>query len=217
MLDTTSRDTRALRQAGGLLAQADDPASLRVAFARFAYLARAAGDRRPNRALANDFLGERSSDRVATELVGSLPVLERIGLFSTGRQVVAAAVLAVMPAALLLIGMLRSQPPPDVTLAIGTVGADSIANVYRVAVHAKQLAVGSIVGPDGQRPTWRVHSDPTTGTLTRRPDDKAWTVDRVATDSGGIDLGLRFGTDFRNSGRRHSTCHQGEQCMRLTG
>ena len=44
MLDTTSRDARALRQAGGLLAEADDPESLRVAFARFAYLARAAGD-----------------------------------------------------------------------------------------------------------------------------------------------------------------------------
>jgi len=188
MLDTTSRDTRALRHAGGLLAQADDPASLRVAFARFAHLARAAGDRRPNLALANDFLGERSSDRIARQLVGSLPVLERIGLFSTGRQVAAAAVLAVMPAALLLLGMLRNQPPPDVTLAIGSVGADSIANVYRLPVHAKQLTVGSIVSPDGGRPTWRIHADPTTGTLTRRPDDKAWTMDRVATDSGGIDL-----------------------------
>ena len=188
MLETTSRDTRALRQAGGLLAQADDPASLRVAFARFAYLARAAGDRQPNRALANDFLGERSSDRVASQLVGSLPVLERIGLFSTGRQVVAAAVLAVMPAALLLIGMLRKEPPPDVTLAVGTVGADSIANVYRVPVHTRQLVTGSMVHPDGGRATWRIHADPTTGTLTRRPDDKAWTMDRVTTDSGGIDL-----------------------------
>jgi len=188
MLDTTSRDTRTLRHAGGLFAQADDPASLRVAFARFAYLARAAGDRRSNRALANDFLGERSSDQVATQLVGSLPMLERIGLFSPGRQLAAAATLAVMPAALLFIGMLRNQPPPDLTLAVGSVGADSIANVYRLPVHAKQLAVGSIVGPDGGRPTWRVHSDPTMGTLTRRPDDEAWTFDRVATDSGGIDL-----------------------------
>jgi len=187
MLDTTSKDTRALRQAGGLLAQADDPASLRVAFARFANLAREAGDRQPNRALANDFLGERSSDQVATQLVGSLPVLERIGLFSTGRQVAAAVALVVMPAALLMIGMLRNQPPPEVTLAVGSVGADSIANMYRIPVHARQLTTGSMVRPEGG-PAWRVHADPTTGTLTRRPDDKAWTVDRVALDSGGIDL-----------------------------
>jgi DNA-binding SARP family transcriptional activator len=188
MLDATSSSTRALRHAGGLLAQADDRESLRVAFARFAYLGRAAGDRQPNRALATDFLGERSSDDLATQLVGSLPVLERIGLFSTGRQVAVAAAVAVMPAALLLVGMLRNQPPPDVTLAVGSVGTDSIANVYRVPIHARQLVTGSIVRVGSGRPAWHVHSDPTTGTLVRRPDDKAWTVDRVTTDSGGIDL-----------------------------
>ncbi len=188
MLDTNGRDTRTLRQAGGLLAQADDRASLRVAFARFAYMAREAGDRQPNRALAIDFLGERTSDDLATELVGSLPLLERMGLFSTGRQLAAVAAAVVMPLTLLLVGMLRNQPPPDVTLAVGSVGADSIANVYRIPIYATQFVAGSIVRAGGSRPTWHVHADPTTGTLIRRPDDKAWTVDRVTTDSGGIDL-----------------------------
>jgi len=188
MLDGNFRDTRALRRAGRLLAQADDCGSLRVAFSRFAHLAREAGDRQPNRALANDFLGERASDDLATQLVGSLPLLERIGLFSTQRQVAVGTTIAVMPAALMLVGMLRSHPTPDVTLAIGSVGADSIANVYSIPIYAKQLAAGSIVRVGVGRPAWRVHSDPTTGTLVRRPDHKAWTVDRVANDSGGIDL-----------------------------
>ena len=188
MLDANSRDTRALRRAGGLLAQADDRDSLRVAFSRFAHLAREAGDRQPNRALAHDFLGERASANLATQLVGSLPFLERIGLFSTQRQVAVGTTIAVMPAALMLVGMLRDQPPPDITLAIGSVGADSIANVYRLPVHAQQLAAGVILRIGSDRPAWRLHADPTTGTLVRRPDNKAWTLDRVATDSGGIDL-----------------------------
>ena len=188
MLDANGRDTRALRHAGALLAQADDRALLRVAFARFAYLAREAGHRQPNRALANDFLGERASDELASHLVGSLPLAERMGLFSTGRQVAVVAAMAAMPLTLVLVGMLRNQPPPDVTLAVGSVGPDSIATVYRVPIHARQLVTGSIVHAGGGRPAWHVHSDPTTGTLVRRPDDKAWTVDRVTTDSGGIDL-----------------------------
>jgi hypothetical protein len=107
MLDADSRDTRSLRRAGRLLAQADDRGLLRVAFSRFAHLAREAGDRQPNRALANDFLGERASDDLSTELVGSLPFLTRIGLFSTRRQVVVGTTIAVTPATLLLAGMLR--------------------------------------------------------------------------------------------------------------
>jgi DNA-binding SARP family transcriptional activator len=188
MLDANSRDTRALRRAGGLLAQADDRDSLKVAFARFAHLARNAGDRQPNRALASDFLGERASDDLTREIVGSLPVLQRVGLFSTQRIVAAGAAIAGVPAALLLLGMLGHQPPPDVTLAVGSVGADSIANVYRVPIRASQLAVGSIVRVGGGRPAWRLQADPTSGRMIRRPDHKAWTVDRVANDSGGIDL-----------------------------
>ena len=188
MLDANSRDTRSLRRAGGLLVQADEHGSLRVAFLRFAHLAREAGDRQSNRALAYDFLGERASNELATQLVGSLPVLERIGLFSLQRQLAVGTTIAVMPATLMLVGMLRNQPPPDVTLAIGSVGADSIANVYRVPIYAKQFAAGSIVRLGVGRPAWRVQADPTSGTLVRRPDHKAWTVDRVANDSGGIDL-----------------------------
>ena len=196
MLDAHSHDARALRHAGGLVARAGDYDSLRIAFSRFANLARQAGDRQPNSALATDFLGERATDELTTRLVGSLPLLHRIGLFSMQRQFAAAAAAAVVPVGLLINLMVGHQPPPEVTLAIGTVGADSIAQVYRVPITTSQLATGSTVRVGSGRPAWRLHADPTLGTFLRRPDRRSWTIDRVSRDSGGIDL-IDIGDDGR--------------------
>ena len=111
-----------------------------------------------------------------------------MGLFSTRRQLAAAASIVAVPLAFMVQRLIGNELPPNVTLAIGTVGSDSIATIYRIPIRASQLAVGSIVSAGVGRPTWRLHADPTSGALVRRPDHKGWTLERVATDSGGIDL-----------------------------
>jgi DNA-binding SARP family transcriptional activator len=188
MLDIHPAGTRSLRQAGALLADADDLALLGGAFVRFARIARDAGDRQPNRALAADFLGERSTPELVAHLVRALPPLHRAGLYSVRRQIAAAGVSTAIPLLVLLNAFIVRQPPPDVVLAIGSVSADSVARIYRVPVRAAQLGSSHVVAVGSGRPAWRVHADPTMSTFVRHTSADAWTVDRVSADSGGIDL-----------------------------
>ena len=188
LLDTASSDTRVLRHAGVLLAQAADHESLAVAFARFARTSRHAGDMHSNSALASDFLGERSSPTLVKRLVRSLPLHHRTGLYSLKRQVVAAAAAVLLPASVFIGANVVRQPPPEVVLAIGYVGSDSVARIHRVPIRATELTPGSTVRVKPGRATWRFRADPTLGTIVRRPDNKAWVIDRVVADSGGIEL-----------------------------
>jgi DNA-binding SARP family transcriptional activator len=188
LLDTVSGDTRVLRHAGALLAQAADHESLAVAFARFAHVSRHAGDTHSNSALASDFLGERSSSALVKRLVRSLPLHHRSGLYSLKRQVAAAAAVVLLPVGALIGANVVRRPPPEVVLAVGYVTSDSVATVYRVPIYAAQLVPGSTLRVEPTRPKWRLKADPTMGELIRRPDNKAWAIDRVTADSGGIDV-----------------------------
>ena len=188
LLDTASGDTRGLRHAGALLAQAADRETLAVAFARFARISRHAGDMHANSVLAADFLGERSSPELVRRLVRSLPLHHRTGLYSLKRQVAAAAAVVLVPVGVLVGANIVRQPLPDVVLAIGSVSSDSVATVYRVPIYAAQLAPGSTLRVEPTRPKWRLKADPSMGSLGRRPDNKAWIMERVVEDSGGIDL-----------------------------
>jgi len=187
LLDTSAQDARVLRHAGGLLARAGEQAILAVAFGRFAHLARGTGDNRPSRTLAYDFLGERASAELVDRLVQSVPLLHRMGLYSGRRQAIAAALVTILPLGLLAASQINKRSPPDVVLAIGTVGADSIARIHRVPIRWSNIVPGSTIRVNG-RPRWHVHADPSNGSLVRRPDNAAWTVERVFEDSGGIDL-----------------------------
>ena len=188
LLENAGEDARALRHAGGLLVQAEELDRVSVAFTRFAHLARDVGDHRPNRVLADDFLGERATPALVDRLVRSVPLLHRMGLYSARRQVVATAVLVTASLGMLVSNHVRRTPPPDIVLAIGTVGGDSVARVHRVPVRWAQVTPGQTVRVGEGRPRWRLHADPSLGELRRLPGNTGWTLERVFEDSGGIDL-----------------------------
>lgn len=189
ILDRQSGDVRELRHAGSLLAQAEDYESLSVAFTRFAYAARRSGDRQRNLSLAYDFLGERASLDLIGRLVRSLPLLQQVGLYSVARQAVIVGMVALVPLGFLVNAIIGRRPPPDIELAIGAVGADSVARLYRVPIRGADFVVGSAIRISvGRRPAWTFHADPSLGSAIRNPVRASWAVDRVAQDAGGIDL-----------------------------
>ena len=189
ILERRSDDPRELRQAGALLARAEDHETLAAAFRRFAYIARGAGDVQPNRALAGDFLGEQGTPGVISRLVRSLPLVHRVGLFSGRRQATIAAMVALVPLGYLVNASIERRPPPDIELAIGSVGDDSVARVYRIPIRGAELAVGATIKVAAKgRPAWTFHADPSMGAIVRNPMGKSWLLDRVSPDSGGIDL-----------------------------
>lgn len=189
ILDVHGGNTRALRHAGGLLVQAGDRPNLAVAFGRFAHMARAAGDRRPNGALADDFVGERATSTLTRGLVATLPFAHRIGLYSGRRQALVAAAFALIPLGHLASVLIPRQRPPDVVLAAGEVGTDSVARLYKLEVRADRLVPGSTISPGvGRRPDWQFVADPQIGVPVRRPGSDSWTIYRVEPDSGGVDL-----------------------------
>ena len=104
---------RELRHAGALLAEAGDETPLGVAFSKFARLARQAGDRQPNRALAADFLGERATPALTRSLVRWLPLTHLVGFYSVRRQVLVAAAANIVMFGVLggLIGYLADVQP----------------------------------------------------------------------------------------------------------
>lgn len=188
LLDNAGQDARALRHAGGLLVQAEELDRVATAFTRFAHLARHAGDHRPNRVLAADFLGERATPALVDRLVRSVPLLHRIGLYSARRQLTATAAIVLVALGFMAVRYIGRIPPPDIVLAIGTVGGDSVARVHRVPVRWAQVSPGRTIRVGDERPRWRFHADPSLGELRRLPDNTGWTLERIFEDSGGIDL-----------------------------
>ena len=187
-LDRHPGEMRELRHAGALLAEAGDEAPLGVAFSKFARLARQAGDRQPNRALAADFLGERATPALTRSLVRWLPLTHLVGFYSVRRQVFLAAAANIVMFGVLANRYIAGRPQPDVILAIGAVGLDSAARIYRVPIRSGEVGPGSQVLVGGGQPTWRMRLDPILGEPVRRPDNEGWTVERVSSDTGGIDL-----------------------------
>ncbi|HUQ80443.1 MAG TPA: AAA family ATPase [Gemmatimonadaceae bacterium] len=189
ILDRGPTDLRALRQAGALLAQSGDTEALGAAFSRFAHLSREIGDRQPNRALAADFLGERSTPSLIGGALRSLPLLKRLGLYSAQRQSALVAAIALVPLGVITNAFIVRKPAPDVEIAIGTVSADSVAKLYHVPVRAADLTPGSIIEvKPGFRPDWRLQADPSQGTIAWNARRSSWSVDRVASDSGGSEI-----------------------------
>ena len=208
ILDRQPGEMRDLRHAGTLLAQAGDHDSLGTAFSRFARLARQAGDRQSNRALAADFLGEQATPALTRRLVRLLPFPHRIGLNTVRRQVIIAAVANVVMFGLVVNKYIAGRPQPDVILAIGDVGADSVARIYRVPIRSGEIAPGAVVKVGDGRPEWRMRIDPSLGELVRWPDDRGWTIERVAADTGGIEL-FDFGDD--GAQQRLTSAHGDDQ------
>jgi hypothetical protein len=62
--------------------------------------------------------------------------------------------------------------------------------VSRVPIRAAELSAGATIQvPSRRRPDWTLlHADPSLGLLVRNPNGSSWIVDRVSSDSGGLDL-----------------------------
>jgi hypothetical protein len=200
-----STDLRWLRQAGVLLDRAQDQEGLAHAFNLFARVARRMGDRRDNAALARDFIGERMQ-ALTRWLVRSLPVAQRLGLYSTPRLTAAAIGIVMLP--ILAVGVraaLRGDPgpPPDAVLLVGSLGSDSMARMYEVPIHGAGLTVGQLIQPlPERRPDWVFQGDGNFPTIVAHPDGESMLVDRVTTDTGGIDV---FRVDRRGEQRLTTT------------
>ena len=184
-------DLRSLRQAGMLLDRAQDQAGLAHAFGLFARASREAGDLRDNYMLAREFIGDRMQ-ALTRWLVRSLPLTHRFGMYSTRRQLAAAAGVVALP---LLFAAVRvtlgtaAPPPPEAILLVGTIAEDSLARIYHVPIRSAELAVGQLIEPRiGNDPAWVVRADPQYPSFVERPDGQGILFDRVASDSGGIDV-----------------------------
>ena len=186
-----SADLRWLRQAGVLLDRAQDQEGLAHAFNLFARVARRMGDRRDNAALARDFIGERMQ-ALTRWLVRSLPVAHRLGLYSTPRLTAAAIGIVMFP--ILALGVRAAvrgdpDPPPDAVLLVGSLGSDSTARMYEVPIHGAGLTVGQLIQPQPERrPDWTFQGDGNYPTIIAHPDRESVLVDRVTSDTGGIDV-----------------------------
>ena len=183
-------DVRALQQSGVLLDRAGDGEGLTHAFSLFARVLRDAGDRRPNVTLAREFVTDRPA--VTTRaLARSLPIMHRLGLYSTRRQVTAAATIALVPLALAFVrGTARTVvPPPEAVLVVGSIGDDSVARLFEVPIRSAELPVGQVLRPDGRRrPDWTFRADREYPGVAQRPDGGSWLFERGMPDSGGIDV-----------------------------
>lgn len=212
-------DPGALRQAGVLLERAQDRDGLALAFSLFVRGLRADGDRRPNVALAREFIGERSGD-VTRRLVGSLPFTHRFGLYSTRRQLTLAASLVVLPTATALLRTTlgsAAPPQPDVMLVAEAFEGDSLAPLYNIPIRSSTLTPGEVIRPARQRPDLTIEADQYSPRLAPHPSGAAWLLERVSSDSGGIDIweasasGIRRLTDARGDDQVGSWSPDGRQ------
>ena len=94
--------TGMLRAVRHLLAAGDDGTVQQIA-RRYAARARARGDDRPFTAVVAELLGERATAAQVAAVVGTLPPLWRMGLWSASRQAIAAAALLVLPLGAVLV------------------------------------------------------------------------------------------------------------------
>lgn len=162
--------------------------------------ARLDGDRRSDRALARELLGDDEGDAVVARLVRALPWLVRARLVSSRRiaAVVALALLAPISVAGAVRLLTRPAPRAEAVLEVQRRSADgTTTNVYAIPLTSEQIASTSPIDVDlGRRPTWRIADSVIRYVQgwSVRPDGRGWTMTRSVPDSGVLDV-FDVGTD----------------------
>ena len=192
LADSHDGGRRRLRQAARLLSEAGDYHGVGSVFARFARDARSRGDRRTNAALARDLLGDHVTTGDVGRLTRSLPIADRAGLYSTRRQVAAAAALALLPVTLLVGPRLlrpEAEPPPDAILVLGAMENDSTLNLSEAELRIANIAPGTVIRLSPRRTRHWALSLPIRSTAVfTSPIGDTWLVHQTFPDSGGIEI-----------------------------
>ncbi len=190
--DAAGDDATELRRAGRILAPVGDSSQLARAFERFVRSARRRRDTRPDRALAQEFLGDDAAVGEASgQLVSKLPLLVRARLVTPARLLGATVILALIMAIAGFAASRAMQTPvraDAMLLAIRPSADHSVLEGFDVRLFPESWNGGRSMKIDVSGSA--THRLPVGGVGGRalKPDGSGWTVGIPVPDSGVIDL-----------------------------
>jgi DNA-binding SARP family transcriptional activator len=158
------------------------------------------GDRRSNRALIRDMIGNSASEDVATALIKRLPWLVRAGLV-TRRRIAAALAIPFGAIALIVavwLVMSRPTPLPDARFTVYRAIPGKLAKgIQEISVFEQGWDAARDIPVDfRRRPRWTAGSA-SLSVAGLRPDGRGWTTWTAMPDSGGLEI-VDYSTDGRS-------------------
>ncbi len=158
-------------------------------FLRLALGERKHGNRRSNRELAHDLLGEAGSPDAVDAMISGLPLSHRMGLYSRARRAAAMAAMVALGGSMgLLAWHVASEPPADVELAVFLPAGDTIQDGFRIPIRRAQWTPGEPIDVrgDGHR-DWHLTGQ-MPNSIGSRPGTDFWYFSRAVPDSGILDV-----------------------------